>query len=92
MPLLLARGAVVLTVGWIIFLGVAAAAGLSHILPPTPHHPHGVAPAATSAASPATSSTPHHTTTSSGKSGSGGKQTQSGGGGQPAPPIAGQPV
>src|SRR6185312_13207619 len=41
LPLLLARGAVVLTLCWVVFLGVAAAAGLHRILPT--HRTHVVA-------------------------------------------------
>src|SRR2546430_1120366 len=40
LPLLLARGAVVLTICWVIFLGVAAAAGLTRILPIGDHRGH----------------------------------------------------
>src|SRR5262245_66025267 len=57
LPLLLARGAVVLTIGWVIFLGVAAAAGLTRILPIGTHREHVAAshPAASASTSGASS-------------------------------------
>src|SRR5256885_50223 len=70
LPLLLARGAVVLTIGWVIFLGVAAAAGLTRILPLGSHKPPVAAPppSAPASAPPSAASARHEQGGDSGRS------------------------
>ena len=93
LPLLLARGAVVLTIGWVIFLGVAAAAGLTRILPIGTHKAHVAA-----ANSPASTSATHGTATAKHEQGADRGQAEptgngTGFGGDTAkPPVHGSPA